>query len=192
MNDTRMVWVDIETTGLDPKVDVPIELGLAITDSDGNMEASDSWFIHDRSMEFAMALGRGAAHEVVGPMHEKSGLWDALANKKMTNKLVDVDDMASAFLDSHDIVVREQAICGSSVGSLDRPFLAEHFPFLYKCFSHRNIDISTIKEICMRKNPNVYEGLQKYVPKRELHRVMPDIEDSVAEYQYYLNEFLIW
>ncbi len=189
--DTRMVWVDIETTGLRTESCVPIELGLGISDSDGNLGDMISWVIHNRTLMFTQQLGFGASHEIVGPMHEKSGLWDDLADKSKTMKMRDVQSEALEWLDKHEIKYQTQPICGSSVGSLDRQFLQVFMPSLHNHFSHRNIDISSVKELCRRKNPRIYEKLSKYVTKRELHRVLPDIEDSAAEYVWYMDEFLI-
>ena len=85
-------------------------------------------------------------------------------------------------------------MAGSSIGSLDRPFALTHFPNLNGFLHYRNVDISSIKEICRRRNPELYENMMRDWEangSEPQHRVLEDCYSSYDEYQMYLREFLI-
>jgi oligoribonuclease len=63
---------------------------------------------------------------------------------------------------------------------MDRAFLAAHVPRLHAFFHYRNVDVSTVKELVRRWYPGVP------IPrKREAHRAMSDIIESIEELRYY-------
>ena len=189
----EMLWIDLESTGLDARSEIPLELGLAVTDKLGNIIAEKSWLIHDDTAAFTLKVGAAQQHSIVGPMHEKSGLWDDLANREVHGyaSIIETDRRAVAWLE--DLEVPRLPLAGNSIGSLDRPFILEHFPALNLSMHYRNIDISSVKELCKLHNPRVYSLLGNatgYKGKQEKHRVLDDIHDSINEYLYYLDNFL--
>lgn len=187
----EMLWIDLETTGLSAQNDIPLELGLMLTDKDGGNRYSAKWLIWEPGHLWAMQMGQGAAHEVVGPMHQASGLWDDLVehrSKALTR--TQVDQAACRWLEEHDVKPFTLPMAGSSIGSLDRPFVIKHFPDLHKMFHYRNIDISTVKELCKMHNPEVYSKLDAAISKQENHRVLDDIRDTIDEYRFYVDNFL--
>jgi oligoribonuclease (3'-5' exoribonuclease) len=193
MTDELMGWTDLETTGLSARDDVPLELGIIITDNYGREIASRSWLINEKNnSNFQRAILRGKENEFVGPMHEKSGLWDAL-EKEPTWPRREVDLAAVKFLKDWKVEQGDLPLCGNSIGSLDRPFILVHFPELRDFLSYRNIDMSTFKEICKRRNPGLYENLKPIIGTKELadHRTLSDCRASIREYQTYCEEFLI-
>lgn len=193
IDNTCLLWIDLETTGLSATSDVPLELGLAVTDMWGKIFAERSWLIHEENPAFSHAMARGADHEIVGPMHDKSGLWDDLTDhpdRALTR--AEVDMMADNWLASQGVLPGTLPMCGSSIGSLDRPFILAHFPTLNQRFSYRNVDISSIKELCRRFNPRIFEAMPAtgYDSSNAAHRVLEDIHTSIKEYQFYLDNFL--
>ena len=123
-----LIWVDIETTGLDPQNDSMIELGIIITDFDLNIIDRDSWVIEPSPDHLA------DMDDVVRDMHTKSGLLDELGISAINIHRAEkhaIDFIANAPFDS--------PMCGSSV-HFDRSFIAKLMPGLLQSFTHRNID----------------------------------------------------
>lgn len=191
-----LLWIDIETTGLDSRDEVPLELGLALTDNYGNIFAETSWLIHDDTALYKERIGRAKEHDIVGPMHAKSGLWIDLDNRETRprgySSLLAADQDAAHWLKENG--GEGLPLAGSSIGSLDRPFVIEHFPDLNSVIHYRNIDIGVLKELCRRLNPTLFAALtaswEDSGAKRETHRVTEDIWDSINEYLGYVDSFL--
>lgn len=185
------LWIDIETTGLDPEFDVPLELGLAVTDRWG-MPCGDNWkfsaIVNDRTEAFEAAVKRGRDNDIVGQMHKDSGLWVSLMGGA---SILEVEKSAKVWLEGWSVPLHDLRMAGSSVGQLDRPFTIAYFPGVADYFHpYRVIDVSSIKECCRDLNPRVYDGLEQGAQKRELHRVIPDMEDTILEYRFYVENFL--
>jgi oligoribonuclease len=175
-----MTWVDLETTGLEPHIHIPLELGLAITDDELNILHQKSWLIQP-----AVQPHWDKLPEKVQTMHGANGLRKAIENGEGLG-LWDVIEEAVDWLDHHGGV--GFPMCGNSVAGFDRPWLRVHFPVVEKLFHYRHIDVSTVKELCRRWNPRVYE----HAPvKNENHRVLPDLHESIAELGYYMDEFFM-
>ena len=190
-----LVWIDLETTGLSAQDDVPLEVGLKLTDKDGFIHAERKWLVNEFNFQYHEAIERGKAHEFVGPMHEKSGLWDALDDNGyvLVQPRYEVDQQMCEFLDEHEVPFGSFGLTGSSIGSLDRPFCLVHFPKFNEQVGYRNIDISSVKELCKRHNPVLFENLQRVLGSKEdaVHRVLEDIDASILEYRAYVENFLI-
>lgn len=189
----KLAWVDIETTGLDARYDVPLELGLMLTDEQGYPIYADHWLIHDDTTEYKEKIAFASRHNIVGPMHEKSGLWSDLFMREEIGYFsrTEMDQFLAQMFQEHKIPAIPMA--GSSTGSLDRPFVLEHFPLFNKVLSYRNVDVSTIKELCKMHNPLLWENLSPMMGSKEdaPHRVLGDLEGAITEYRLYLENFLI-
>lgn len=185
--DEYLVWVDMETTGLDPHVNRPLEIGFALTDLNFDIMESRSWVIHNTAWAEEGHYSKEATDEFVLAMHEKSGLWSELDNG-LGLKLSDVREEINYLLAGWCVDKRDP-LCGSSVG-FDRDWMKVWFPESEKRFSYRNIDVSSIKELMMRLSPEIYKELEGNATKREMHRVIPDIEDTISELKFYRKEFL--
>jgi oligoribonuclease len=178
----RFVFVDIETTGLQHETDLVMEIGVIITDLELetiDMYDTQIWEspFYDRKWE--------SVDPFVQTMHHGNGLLEQCRSEGQTQ--ADAEETIADFLRSHG--VKDEPMCGSSV-HFDRLFLAEQYPSVEDLFSHRNIDVSTLKELCMRLNPDLYAKLADNAPKRERHRVIEDIEDTIGELKFYRDNFL--
>lgn len=190
----RFVFTDIETTGLDSQTDLTLEIGFRITDLDLNLIDDfdvtiwDSPYFDTKKLELETLAASGEESAVyVLEMHTKNGLWEACQSGGLVP--VEAETQVMDFLTGHG-VGKDDPMVGSSV-HFDRKFFADQFPMIERLFSHRNIDISSIKEICKRLAPDLYGKLEKYgPPKREIHRVLPDMEDSAEELRWYIENFL--
>lgn len=185
--------VDIETTGLDARENIPLEFGIRLIDKEGYNFADCSWLISENTVEWRIEMGNGAVNEFVGPMHEKSGLWDDLLENRGNTTLTraELDDALCQFLSDYGAAPGKIPMLGNSIGSLDRPFCLIHFPKFNAALSYRNVDISTIKELCKAHNPTLFDNLRPIIGSKEnaTHRVMGDIDACILEYRSYIENF---
>lgn len=184
----RFVWVDLETMGLDPEKDPIVEMGFRITDIDLN--TIDDFEVQIWTSPYFDQC-RENAIQYVKDMHKQSGIYTDgphLSTGAVTPEIALGE--ALDWLRGHGIQ-KTEPLCGSSV-QFDRSMLHEQYPDVEALFSYRNIDISTVKELCRRLNPDVYERLEEVAPAKKLHRVLSDLDDTISEFRFYRDEFLIW
>lgn len=172
-----LVWVDLETTGLDARSDSILEVGLVITDGDLNMTATTARLVAPTRRLL------GQADPVVRDMHAASGLTRELEDGWGLAR-VDAERVLVDWL-SERVPADTSPMCGSSV-NFDRGFLNEQMPILAAHFHYRNIDVSTIKELVRRWYP------QAEPPhSRGAHRALLDLRDSINELRFYREHFFI-
>lgn len=191
----RLVWLDIETTGLNRELDLILEVGVRITtpelelidDFDVVLWDTPTYDYKYQELEAKATSGDEGAAYVWG-MHHSSGLWKACQSEGINVR--DAETAVLDFLMGHGVQLEKPPMAGSSV-HFDRGFLETHMPLLLKCWGYRNIDVSTIKEVCKLLAPELYTKLDKYGPqKRERHRALPDLEDTAGEFGWYVENFL--
>ena len=176
-DDNRLVWLDMEMTGLNPLTDRIIELAIVVTDADLNTVAEGPvWVVHQSDEVLA---GMDAWNQKT---HGGSGLIEKV--KASTLSETEVEQQALAFLQTY-IGAGKSPMCGNSIGQ-DRRFMANYMPLLEKHFHYRNVDVSTLKELARRWHPKVYEGFKK----ETRHTALADVYESIDELKYY-REFLI-
>lgn len=190
----RLVILDVETTGLEVETDLVVEVGVGIYSPDFTL--IDSWStpvwesdLYDRKYQDMVRSGKD---DYVLKMHTQNGLWEACRSGGQT--LAEAEQGFVDFLNGHGIGEKQvgddrEPMVGSSI-QFDRMMLAEHMPEVEASFSYRNIDISSVKELCRRFNPTIYGHLDAGTTKRGLHRVDPDIEDTAGELEFYVDNFL--
>lgn len=171
-------WVDIETFGLDEH-DPIIEVGIILTDLDLNQIAWQSWVCWEPGYEDAWKY----APEIVKNMHGgEAGLIHVAKNAGISRKAVEAQII--------DWLARKDAtnlpICGNSIGT-DKMWLKAQMPHLLNTFHYRVIDVSTLKETARRYNLPVFES----APVKGLaHRAIGDLQESIAEFKHYRDNFL--
>jgi oligoribonuclease len=170
--------MDLEMTGLEPDRHVIVEIATLVTDDDLNVVAEGpDLVIHQPDTALAEMNG------VVIEMHTKSGLIDAI--KTSTVSLEQAGEETLSFLKQHIANARSVPLCGNSIGT-DRRFLARYLPEIEEYLHYRSVDVSTIKELAKRWNPKILAGAPD---KKEAHRALDDIVESVSELRFYRDHF---
>ncbi len=176
-NEFNLVWIDMEMTGLDPDRDRVIELAAIVTDANLNVLAEGPVFaIHqaDEVLDAMDAWNKGT--------HGRSGLIDRVKTSSIS-ELQAASEMIE-FLKRY-VPAGKSPMCGNSICQ-DRRFMARHMPTLEAFFHYRNVDVSTIKELCRRWRPELIAGFKKH----QLHTALADIRESVEELRYYRQHFI--
>ncbi|MDQ1467689.1 MAG: oligoribonuclease [Actinomycetota bacterium] len=172
--DDRLVWIDLEMTGLDVERHVIVEIACVVTDSE--LELVDDGIdivVHQDADAFA------AMDDFVRKMHTKSGLLSQI--EASTVDLATAGARVLEYVKGHVPNAGHAPLCGNSIG-VDRRFLDRGLPELDQYLHYRSIDVSSLKELCRRWYPDVYRGRPG---KKESHRALDDILESVAELRYY-------
>lgn len=173
----RLIWIDLEMTGLDPERDRIMEIATLVTDAELNTLAVGPELAVHQSEERLTAMDRWNTEH-----HGRSGLTERVRASGIDEKAA--EEATLAFL--RELVPPAAApMCGNSICQ-DRRFLARGMPKLEAYFHYRHVDVSTFKELARRWAPAVASGWHK----REAHRALADIEESVAELRYYRGELL--
>jgi len=173
----RLVWIDLEMTGLDPDRERIIEIATLITDNELNPIAEGPVI----AVKQADALLAGM-DDWNTKTHGDSGLIDRV--KASTVDTAEAERRTLEFLKQH-VVVNTSPMCGNSIHQ-DRRFLEREMPDLLAFFHYRNLDVSTLKELAKRWNPAALKGFEK----RASHQALDDIRESVAELRHYRRTFL--
>lgn len=174
---THLIWLDMEMTGLEPDRDRIIEIAIVITDTrletvaegpviavhqpDAVLDAMDDWNKNT---------------------HGKSGLIDRVRASSISEAEAERQmlEFVAAYLPK-----RTSPMCGNSVCQ-DRRFMARYMPELEAWFHYRNLDVSTLKELAKRWCPVVYDSIQK----KGRHEALSDIYESIDELRHYRDNFL--
>jgi len=176
-NDSNLIWIDLEMTGLDPERDRIIEIATLVTDAHLNILAEGATIaVHQSDAQLALMDDWNVR------THTGSGLVERV-------KASPFDDNAAQqqtieFLREW-VPEGKSPICGNSVGQ-DRRFLFKYMPELETYFHYRYLDVSTLKELVRRWKPEVLSGFKK----ENTHKAMDDIRESVAELAYYREHFI--
>lgn len=178
------VFLDIETTGLEPHDDEILEVGIVLTNLEFEEVDAESWLIATEEAQSALRNMLASDPDgYVSRMHKDSGLADELlhakAERSKRSYMLEIID----WLSERDAVGKP--LCGSSVGSLDRPFLKHHMRELNDVFHYRSGDASAIR-VFVQDHPD-YAGVWDEVTSRAEsgtkgaeHRVLADSRHSAA------------
>lgn len=173
----KLVWVDIETTGLDPVTDVILEVGVVVTDTDLKILAGpNSWVINP-----------GILPEMDGfvlKMHTENGLLDEMNDPDIAVKPHQANNYVIKWLRTFGAEPSESPMFGSSV-HFDRKFLNVHYPEIEEYFHYRNFDVSTLK--CAH---DMWDKTTMKPPtQKKAHRAAGDVLDTLREAHAYKD---IW
>jgi oligoribonuclease len=174
---SRLIWIDMEMSGLDPDRDRILEVALVITDSGLEVVAEAPVLVVHQSAE--VLDGMDAWNKST---HGKSGLVDRVRGSRLTE--VDVENEMLAWLAQY-VPKGASPMCGNSICQ-DRRFLARYMPRLEAHFHYRNLDVSTLKELAKRWKPEIAGGFEK----RSKHEALADIYESIDELKYYRERFI--
>ena len=176
VSEQNLVWVDMEMTGLEPMTDRVLEIATIITDAQLNILAEGPVIAVHQSDEVLAGMDEWCTNT-----HTGSGL---VARVRASS--VDEQQAAQQTIDFIKQWVPKgvSPMCGNSIGQ-DRRFMHQYLPELEQFFHYRNIDVSTVKELARRWQPEILDGFTK----SGTHLALDDIRESIAEMQHYQKTF---
>ena len=168
----RLVWIDLEMTGLDTDADSILEIATVVTDANLEVLATGPELAITHPLERLEAMDDWNRRQ-----HGGSGLWRRVLEEGVS--MSEAEERTLAFL-SEWVAPNQSPICGNSICQ-DRRFLHRCMPRLERYFHYRNLDVSTLKELARRWAPEVLSGIRK----AGTHTALSDVHDSIAELRHY-------
>lgn len=185
-----IAWIDLETTGLNPKRDAILEVACVVTNDELREVARFERVLYHGDANRCAQQAEGDLDRLAGltgidrvviDMHRKNELW--LASRKSILGAREVEYDLVDFLRRY---AGERPQLGGSSVHFDRSFLAEHMPRVVEVLHHRQVDVSTVNELARRFWPAVHQGRPSEVAGAgPAHRAMPDILLSIETARYY-------
>lgn len=174
-----IVWMDLEMSGLDPNRERILEIATLLTNSELDILAEGPELVIRQPDALLAAMDAWNTEH-----HTASGLVD-----RVRASTIDEDEAQRRTVD----FLREHCepgtapLAGNSVHH-DRRFLAAYMPGLEAFLHYRIIDVSSIKELARRWYPRAYASAPA---KRETHRALDDIRESIDELRYYRDSIFL-
>ena len=170
----RLVWIDLEMTGLDIDTESIIEIATVITDGELNILAEGPNLAICVSEELLANMDEwNTSH------HNQSGLVERVRNQSVS--VEEAEKQTIEFI-SKWVDKGVAPLCGNSIWN-DRKFMEKEMKQLVQYLHYRMIDVSTIKELSKRWYPDI-EGFQK----KGCHLALDDILESIEELKYFRNK----
>lgn len=166
----KLLWIDLEMTGLDPKKDVILEVAAEVTDFKFKTLGSYEAIIKHSARRLKNM------NEWSKKQHAKSGLTEKIQTIGRPENEVKLE--LAGFIKGH--FGKEPAIIAGNSIHNDRIFITRWWPEIDKLLHYRMMDVTSFK-IWMQGT-----GKKEYV-KKDVHRAFDDIQASIAELQFYLD-----
>ncbi|MCT1451276.1 oligoribonuclease [Corynebacterium sp. p3-SID1194] len=177
--DDRIVWVDLEMTGLDPDRHVIVEVAALVTDAELNiLDDGIDLVVHATDAELA------EMDDFVTEMHGSSGLTEQI--KASTVTIEEAEEAVLGLVEKH-CGEHRPPLAGNSIAT-DRMFIRAQMPRLDAALHYRMIDVSTVKELTRRWFPKAYYNQPD---KGMAHRALADIVESIRELDYYRRSVFV-
>ena len=173
----RLIWVDLEMTGLDTDNDTILEIATVVTESNLDVVSEGPNYAIHQDDQILSGMDDWNKRQ-----HSKSGLLDRVRDSRITIEQAERDTLE--FLQK--ITNKKEApMCGNSICQ-DRRFLARLMPDLEDHFQYRNLDVTSIKIASQLWAPDVARSFSK----NSNHLARDDIYDSIYELKHYRSHFL--
>jgi oligoribonuclease len=171
--DDRLVWIDMEMTGLDAERERVIEIAVIVTEGDLSPVAEGPDLVIHQPDAILDAMDEwNRTH------HGESGLTAKVRASSVSEAEAEAEVVA--FLRNH-CVEKRAVLAGNSIHQ-DRRFIRRYMPKLDAFLHYRQVDVSSVKELVKRWYPEV---MAKSPVKKETHRALDDIRESIEELRYY-------
>ena len=168
----RLIWIDLEMTGLDTDRDSILEIATVVTDAQLNVLAEGPELAIAHPLAALEAMDDWNRNQ-----HRKSGLWQRVLEEGVG--MAEAERRTLDFLRQW-VGPRASPMCGNSICQ-DRRFMHRLMPELERHFHYRNLDVSTLKELARRWAPQALAGFEK----ESAHTALSDVRDSIAELRHY-------
>ena len=172
----EFIWLDLETTGLDPDREIILEIGVIVANDSKGGDFTETAVEQTVITPYDFG-GRSARqildemHPRVRDMHTKNGLLAELADPALCCSITEADDYFAALVPDG-----LPSIAGNSVGSFDLQFLRRHMPKFAARLSHRVFDVSTLL-----RAERTYGDSESFMNvKADAHRALADARASLA------------
>jgi len=175
-NEGRLIWIDLEMTGLDTARDSILEIATVVTDSQLNVLAEGPELAIAHPLAALEAMDDWNRNQ-----HGRSGLWQRVLDSEVG--IAEAEARTLEFL-ARWVPANASPMCGNSICQ-DRRFMHRLMPALERHFHYRNLDVSTVKELARRWAPQVLAG----VKKEAAHTALSDVRDSIEELRHYRRHF---
>ncbi len=169
----RLVWMDLEMSGLDPETNRILEAAILVTDGQLEIIAEGPELVIHQPDALLDGMDEWNTKH-----HGQSGLTARVRASTVTE--ADAQAQLVAFVAAH-VPARGAPLAGTSIHQ-DRVFVQRYLPALAAHLHYRNVDVSTVKELVRRWYPQAYEARPT---KKGTHRALDDIRESVEELRYY-------
>ena len=177
INNSNLIWIDLEMTGLEPEQDRIIEIATVVTDAHLNILGEGPVFAVSQPKVLIDGMDAWNTKQ-----HNQSGLVKRVLESEISESKA--EQLTIEFLKQY-LDKGKSPMCGNSICQ-DRRFLYKYMPELAAFFHYRNLDVSTIKELVVRWRPELLSG----VIKESKHLALDDIKDSINELIYYRQHFI--
>ena len=174
MAESRLVWIDLEMTGLDPDENTIIEIATIVTESDLSIVAEGPSFAIDVGKEELAKMDNWNVKH-----HTENGLLDRIQSDGVS--MENAERHTLEFLKEH-CSPGQSPLCGNTIGQ-DRRFLRRYMQELHDFFHYRSVDVTSIKILARSWYPEVGKWR-----KNSGHRALDDIRGSIEELSYYRDK----
>jgi oligoribonuclease len=178
IEDGRLIWIDLEMTGLDTNQDSIIEIATIVTDANLEVLAEGPVAAIHQPAEVLDGMDEWNTRQ-----HNSSGLVERV---RASDVAMEQAEAATLEFLSAWVKPGSSPMCGNSICQ-DRRFMAREMPQLEEFFHYRNLDVSTLKILAGLWAPEVAQGFNK----DSAHLALDDIRDSIAELRYYREKLLL-
>ncbi|HSX36107.1 MAG TPA: oligoribonuclease [Patescibacteria group bacterium] len=167
---TKILWVDLEMTGLDSAKDRILEVSVLITD-----------FTFKELASYAAVIKQ--SDDVLNSMNEwatSQHAGNGLTERVRTEGRPEADIQRELVELIKQQFGSEPAVLGGNSIHSDRGFIRQWWPDVYALLHYRMLDVTAFKVVMQGKYGQEYQ-------KADTHRASDDVRASIAELQYYLD-----
>ncbi|MFV9972106.1 MAG: oligoribonuclease [Francisella endosymbiont of Hyalomma asiaticum] len=170
----NLIWIDLEMTGLADNCKI-IEIAAIITNKDLNIIAEAEPIAVYQPDEVLTTMNEWCIKN-----HRETGLIQRVKDSEISTEAA--EQQVLEFIKKF-VPYQSSPLCGNSIWQ-DRRFLAKYMPKIDDYCHYRMLDVTTLKLL------NEYWGDGKVFEKKNTHKALDDIRESIAELKFYRQKLL--